>query len=461
MRPFPMVGLIFALALPLAAPAETRLPANEGEIALSFAPIVKMASPAVVNIYASKVVARRVSPFASDPFFSQFFDFGDAAPRVQNSLGSGVIVRSDGIVVSNYHVVGDADEIRVVLNDRREFDARVILADAAADLAVLQLDSATGLPELMLADSDEAEVGDLVLAIGNPFGVGQTVTSGIVSGLARAGAGLGQGKGYFIQTDAPINPGNSGGALVDMQGRLLGINTSILSRSGGSNGIGFAIPANLVARYVEQAEAGATEMTRPWPGIEVQPVDADMSEAMGLPGPHGIAVTYVHPESPFAAAGLTTGDVLTALDGRPVDGAQELAFRMATHGVGATIPMAYWHDGRLTEAEVTLIAAPGGDARGLNVGEGSIFAGLTLADMTPALIDKLGLPLSAEGVVVTGVAGPAQRTGITPGDIITALNGAPILAAGDFVEKVATGARGWQVELLRGGQRGVIRLGAG
>jgi S1-C subfamily serine protease len=356
---------------------------------------------------------------------------------------------------------GGADVIGGGLNERREWHGRVILADEAADLAVLQLDGAKDLPELALADSDAAEVGDLVLAIGNPFGVGQTVTSGIVSGLARAGAGLGRGKGYFIQTDAPINPGNSGGALVNMQGQLLGINTSILSRSGGSNGIGFAIPANLVARYVEAAEAGATDIERPWSGIEVQPVDADMAEAMGLPGPHGVAVIHVHPLSPFAAAGLVAGDVLTALGGKPVDGPQELAYRLATHRVGTALTVAYWHDGRLIESEVTLIAAPGQATTSVTLGRGSVFAGLALADLSPALIEKLGLPLTAEGVVVTEVSGPARRTGITPGDIVTALNGRPIRRAQEFADLVAAGARGWMVELLRDGQRGVIRLGAG
>ncbi len=245
-----------------------------------------------------------------------------------------------------------------------------------------------------------------------------------------------------------------------MKGQLLGINTSILSRSGGSNGIGFAIPSNLVAQYVDQAEAGATEIVRPWPGIEVQPVDTDMAEAMGLPGPHGVAVTHVHPQSPFARAGLAAGDVLTALDGQPVDGPQELAYRMAIHRVGATLPVAYWHDGRLRAAEVTLIAAPGGDAtESIRIGGPSVFAGLAVADLTPALIEKLDLPLSAAGVVVTEVSGTARHTGLAPGDILTALNGAPLSRAQDFAGKVAEGARGWQVELMRGGQRGVVRLG--
>ncbi|MGL4280165.1 MAG: trypsin-like peptidase domain-containing protein [Albidovulum sp.] len=460
MRLLLSLGFLTALALP--ALAETQVPESRAEIALSFAPLVKSSAPAVVNIYASKVVAARRNPFADDPFFSQFFNFGPATPRVQNSLGSGVILRGDGIVVSNYHVVGDADEIRVALADRREFDAKVILADPAADLAVLQLEGAEGLPALALADSDKAAVGDLVLAIGNPFGVGQTVTSGIVSGLARAGASLGRGTGYFIQTDAAINPGNSGGALVDMSGALLGINTSILSRSGGSMGIGFAIPSNLVAQYVAQAEAGATEIAQPWPGIEVQPVDADMAEAMGMDGPHGVAVTHVHPESPFAAVGIAAGDVLTEIGGQPVEGPQELAYRMAVHALGETVAVVFWQGGERRQDEVTLIAAPGSDATTpVTMGPGSIFEGLAIADLNPALIERLGLPLSSGGVAVTGVAGLARRTGLQPGDILTGLNGQPVRSAGDFAQVVAEGAQGWDLELIRGGQRATARLPGG
>ena len=237
--------LALALAL-LSGPAlsETRVPESRAEISLSFAPLVREAAPAVVNIYARRVVETRRSPFAEDPFFGEFFrEFGQRQPRVQNSLGSGVILSDDGIVVSNYHVIGQATDISVVLNDRREYSASVLLADEQSDLAILQLDGASDMPHLPLRDSDTVEVGELTLAIGNPFGVGQTVSSGIVSGLARSGVATGNMRGYFIQTDAPINPGNSGGALIDTRGRLIGINTSILTRSGGSNGIGFAIPA--------------------------------------------------------------------------------------------------------------------------------------------------------------------------------------------------------------------------
>jgi S1-C subfamily serine protease len=265
-----LAGLLILVPLlwPALAGAETAVPESPAQIALSFAPVVKETAPAVVNIYARQVVQDRANPFAGDPFFDQFFqDFGDTRPRVQNSLGSGVIVVAEGIVVSNHHVIADATDIRVVLADRREFAARVLLDDPQSDLAVLKVDTDTPLPALPIGDSEALQVGDLVLAIGNPFGVGQTVSSGIVSGLARSALQVGDGTGYFVQTDAPINPGNSGGALVDMAGRLVGINTAIVTRDGGSNGIGFAVPSDLVAVVVAQALAGETAFRRPWAGV--------------------------------------------------------------------------------------------------------------------------------------------------------------------------------------------------
>ncbi|MEO0360680.1 MAG: trypsin-like peptidase domain-containing protein, partial [Pseudomonadota bacterium] len=246
----PATALSMALAAaPQAAVAQT-VPSSQAEITLSFAPVVKRAAPAVVNVFTRKVTQRR-NPFAGDPFFERFFrEFGGLGTgrRMQNSLGSGVILTDDGYVVTNDHVVTGADEVRVVLADKREFEAEIVFTDRQADIAILKLDEASDLPTLEFRASDELEVGDLVLAIGNPFGVGQTVTSGIVSALARTGGRNRRGAlgGYFIQTDAAVNPGNSGGALVDMSGRLVGVNTAILSRSGGSNGIGFAIPADLV-----------------------------------------------------------------------------------------------------------------------------------------------------------------------------------------------------------------------
>ena len=456
MRALSTALILIALALP--APAQTEVPESRAEIALSFAPVVKKAAPAVVNIYASRIVAQRLSPFAGDPFFSQLFDFGQTVPRVQNSLGSGVILSPDGIVVSNYHVVGGAEDIRVVLTDRREFSGRVILADEAADLAVIQLDGAEGLPALEFAEADQAEVGDLVLAIGNPFGVGQTVTSGIISGLARPGGGMGHGRGYFIQTDAAINPGNSGGALVNVEGRLLGINTSILTRSGGSNGIGFAIPSDLVAQYVRQAEEGATDFARPWSGIDVQPVDADLAEALGLPGPRGVAIRELHPESPFAKAGLIPGDVLTDIGGRSIDGPQELDYRLAVLGPGSKADISYWRDGAEAAASIALTEAPGMAVETVSMPAGTIFAGLTVAPLGPALIDRLGLPLTAEGVVVTEVAGPARRTRLRPGDILLAVNGTPIATSDDLISVTAAGGTNWRLDVQRGSQRAVIRL---
>lgn len=456
MRTFLALPVLVALVLP--APARTEVPRSHAEITFSFAPVVKRAAPAVVNIYASRIVAQRLSPFADDPFFSQLFDFGQTVPRVQNSLGSGVILSPDGIVVSNYHVVGGAEDIRVVLTDRREFSGRVILADEAADLAVIRLDGAEGLPALELAEADAAEVGDLVLAIGNPFGVGQTVTSGIVSGLARAGGDMGRGRGYFIQTDAAINPGNSGGALVDVEGRLLGINTSILTRSGGSNGIGFAIPSDLVAQYVRQAKAGATDFARPWSGIDVQPVDADLAEALGLPGPRGVAIRELHPESPFAKAGLMPGDVLTEIGGQSIDGPQELDYRLAVLGPGASADIGYWRDGAEVTTRIALAEAPGMAVETVAMPAGTVFTGLTVAPLGPALIDRLGLPLTAEGVVVTEVAGPARRTRLRPGDILIAVNGTPVATPGDLISIVANGGTNWRIDFQRGNQRAVIRL---
>ena len=288
-----MFRILFLLLVLLAgspATAETRVPQNALEMQLSFAPLVKQAAPAVVNIYASRVTAARPTPFQSDPFFGRFFEqFGQRQPQVQNSLGSGVILSSTGIVVSNFHVVGMATDIRVVLADRREFEAHVLLGDRNSDLAILQLDGAKDLPSLPLRDSDGVEVGELALAIGNPFGVGQTVSSGIISGLARSGGASGAGRGYFIQTDAPINPGNSGGALVDIHGNLIGVNTSILTRSGGSNGIGFAIPVDM-AKNIMQQLITTGHIVRGWIGIHFGEMTDEVKKYLNYKGKYGIYV---------------------------------------------------------------------------------------------------------------------------------------------------------------------------
>lgn len=454
MRLVPIATAFCLAVLPLSLQAETAVPTSQAEISLGFAPVVRKAAPAVVNIYASRVVQQRVSPFAADPFFDQFFrDFGARQPRLQNSLGSGVIVSADGIVVSNYHVVGQATEIKVVLNDRREYRAEVLLSDQESDLAILKLEDASELPVLPLRDSDGVEVGELVLAIGNPFGVGQTVSSGIVSGLARSGLSVDGGRGYFIQTDAAINPGNSGGALIDVAGRLVGINTAILTQSGGSNGIGFAIPANLVQSFITQAKAGETSFQRPWAGVTGQAVDAALAEAMGLPRPEGVVLTDLHPASPFREAGLLPGDVVLTLDGLRTDSPQEVIFRMSSMGIGETLPVVYLRDGEEREAELALIAPPDTpDREARTLGDDTVLSGLSVARINPAVIAELDLPFVGEGVVVTASEGLAARAGLAPGDILLAINGAPIERTADVERAARERVRRWAIDVQRQGQ---------
>ncbi len=453
-RPLCLIALCL---FPLTATAQT-VPDSQAQIAQSFSPVVKATAPAVVNIYASRVVEDRASPFAGDPIFEQFFrNFGPAQPRVQNSLGSGVVLSADGIVVSNFHVVGQATEIRVVLNDRREYAAKVILGDEAADLAVLKLEGASDLPFIPLRNSDEVEVGDLVLAIGNPFGVGQTVSSGIISGLARSTMQLGNGSGYFIQTDAAINPGNSGGALVDTQGRLVGINTAILSRGGGSNGIGFAIPANLVASIVKQAESGASLFQRPWAGISGQAMDASLAESLGLPRPDGVLVSALHPASPFAAAGLQTGDVILSIGGEPTNTPQEIMFRLASLGLGASARVDWLRGGQAMSEEVTLATAPDTpDREALTITEDVALNGLSVARINPAVMAEFDLPFDAEGVVVTDAQSLSARAGLQRGDILMAINGVSIATTADVAAAAQEPTRIWAVDLIREGR--AIRL---
>jgi Do/DeqQ family serine protease len=449
--------VLILLAAPLAA--EMRVPMSQAEIQTGFVPVVKQAAPAVVNIYASRIVEGRRSPFRDDPFFGRFFnDFGASRPRVQNSLGSGVVLGADGIVVSNYHVVGEATDIRVVLNDGREYAARVLLGDEEADLAVLQVEDAPDLPALRLRDSDSVQVGELVLAIGNPFGVGQTVSSGIVSGLARSGTASGNARGYFIQTDAPINPGNSGGALVDVNGDLIGINTAILSRSGGSNGIGFAIPAALVAQFVEQARAGQSAFQRPWAGLGGQPVTPDMAEGLGLTRPEGIVISQVHPESGFAGA-VVPGDVIAAVDGQPVNSPAEMVFRMSLAGIGDTARITRLRDGEADEIDVPMIAAPEVPPRNsIRTGERAALPEIVLSTINPAVIDAYGLPLMAEGVIVDDPGPYGARAGLRPGDILREINGIAVSDSATAAEALERASRTLSIEVMRNGRRMALRL---
>ena len=451
--------ILFLFLAGLPATAEMQVPQIRTDIQTGFVPVVKRAAPAVVNIYARRVVSVR-SPFSNDPFFQDLFrDFGTPRQRVENSLGSGVILGADGIVVSNYHVVGEATDIRVALNDRREFSARVLLADEESDLAILQMEDAHDMPALELRDSDSVEVGELVLAIGNPFGVGQTVSSGIVSGLARSGTATGNARGYFIQTDAPINPGNSGGALVDINGRLIGINTAILSRSGGSNGIGFAIPSALVAQFVEQARAGHDSFQRPWAGIDGQPVTADMAEGLGLDRPGGVAIVQLHPKSAFLAAGFQPGDVIIAVDGHAVNTPAEMIYRMSVTGIGAKARITGIRQGRERTVEVALIAAPEVPPRDARVtGRRSAIPGVQLSNINPAVIGEYGLPLSARGVVVEDAGDVGRRAGLRAGDLLLSVNGAEVGDAGDAVRLLNNARRWLSLEVQRGGRRVTMRF---
>jgi Do/DeqQ family serine protease len=431
------------------------------QMQLSFVPLVKEATPAVVNIYAKIMAEPRGTPLQRDPFFERFFrDPFSEKPRVQNSLGSGVILSADGIVVSNYHVVGMATEIRVVLNDRREYSARVLLGDRDADLAILQIEPEEPLPFLTLRDSASVEVGELALAIGNPFGVGQTVSSGIISGLARSGAGGGNsGLGYFIQTDAPINPGNSGGALIDMQGQLVGINTSILTRSGGSNGIGFAIPADLVAIFVEQARAGATAFSRPWAGVSGQPVDTDMAVSLGLDRSGGIIVSGMHEASPFRAAGLAVGDVIVAVDGAEVNTPNEMVYRMSVAGLGREVMVTRMRGRVAQDISVALIAAPDDPPRDTRrLGDRSVLPGLTVAQVNPAVLSEMNLPLETSGVVVLDAGPFGARVGLRAGDVVMSVNGVQITQTDEIEALFGGQVRRFEVTLQRGNRRSVLRF---
>jgi len=340
-RPVALLGaaiMLTGLAGPAAA--QRTVPESAAVMKQSFAPVVKRAAPAVVNVYVRHRVERMTSPIFDDPFFGRLFGerFGIPRERIQNSLGSGVLASSDGVVVTNYHVIqgrGEA-EITVALADGREFPAKLILKDEKTDLAILRLDAkGVAFPSIEFSDSDSLEVGDIVLAIGDPFGVGQTVTSGIVSALARTQVGISDYQ-FFIQTDAAINPGNSGGALVDMDGRLVGINTAIFSKSGGSHGIGFAIPSNMVRLVVQSALKGG-KLQRPWFGASLQPVTPDIADSLGLATPSGALVANVHAKGPAAQAGLRAGDVVVSVDDKPVQNPQALQYRFVTKGIGGAV----------------------------------------------------------------------------------------------------------------------------
>ena len=469
---------VLAVVLAVCAPANpvhgqaqpaAGVPANRSQITLSFAPVVKKVAPAVVNIYTRKVETRRTgNALFDDPVWRRFFSDGPdgGAPtrqRVRTSLGSGVIVDRDGTIVTNVHVVKDSDEIRVVLADRREFDARVVLTDPRTDLALLKLDAGEErLPFVEFHDSDALEVGDLVLAIGNPFGVGQTVTSGIVSALARTTVGVTDYR-FFIQTDAAINPGNSGGALVTMDGRLAGINTAIYSRSGGSIGIGFAVPSAMVKAIVAGQGAGG-RVVRPWLGAGGQRMTPVLAANKGMALPRGVLIDRVHADGPAAAAGLRIGDVVTKVNGLDVDDDQALRFRFATFAVGGTARLSVLRDGQTIDLPIRLVAAPEIPARdALRIGGRGPLSGATVANLSPAVAELMGLRDDARGVVIMAVAPntAARRTRLQRGDRLQAVNGKIIASTAQLRAYLAAaddGAR-WRLTILRKGRTVTVSTG--
>ena len=444
------------------------VPQSQAQIQLSYAPLVRQAAPAVVNIYTRRVVEQVVgSPLFNDPFFKRFF--GDNFPlggqrrqrRQQNSLGSGVIVSSDGLIVTNHHVIAKADEITVALGDRREFDAELVLTDEGTDLAILRIDAGQErLPFLELRDSDTLEVGDLVLAIGNPFNVGQTVTSGIVSALARTGVGRNDFQ-FFIQTDAAINPGNSGGALIDMSGRLVGVNTAIFSKSGGSHGIGFAVPARMVDVVLRSAREGFSHVRRAWFGARVQDLSADLANSLGLDRPSGALVSAVLENSPADRAGLRRGDVIAAVDGYEIDNPLSLRFRLGARAIGGSADLAVWRDGERRRLVLPLESAPEDPPRDETVLKGRHpLSGAVVANLSPALAEELGVDVFQRGVIVLKLArnSPAARMRLRPGDRIQNINERDIDRVDDLTRALREIDRTWRVVVNRGGRQITVEI---
>lgn len=451
--------MVLAVLFPLSVQAAKKVPSSEAEIRLSYAPLVRSAAPGVVNIYTSKVVrTRQISPFFNDPFFRHFFGNGQglSAPRerVQNSLGSGVIVGSDGLIVTNHHVIEGADQITVVLSDRREFEAKIVRTDKPTDLAVLKIDPGDEkLPFLSLSNSDDLQVGDLVLAIGNPFGVGQTVTSGIVSAMARTQIGN-AGFASFIQTDAAINPGNSGGALIGMNGRLIGINTAIFSKSGGSQGIGFAIPSNMVRTVLAGTEKRG-RLIRAWFGAWGQTVTADIAEGLGMERPRGVVIRKVYKDGPAAAAGLKLGDVVLLVGGHKVVDTEGLNYRIATLTIGEKAELNILRGGKEKTLVMALAPPPEQPPRKITKLSGKHpFTEVVFVNMSPAVADELGLDDFESGVYILRLnrRSYAARSGFRPGDRIVSVNGVAIDEVGVLKKVMSKQDAQWAISIKRGGK---------
>ncbi|WP_262273012.1 Do family serine endopeptidase [Microvirga yunnanensis] len=456
--PFRLSLTALLLALGVAgAQAQTQrvAPESKAQVQLSFAPVVRQTTGSVVNVYASRSERRQNA--AMEDYFRRFF--GDNAPgvprgRSQSSLGSGVIVDPSGLVITNNHVIENMNEVKVALADRREFAADILLRDPRTDIAVLKLKDATNLQAIELGDSEALQVGDLVLAIGNPFGVGQTVTQGIVSALARTQVGISDYQ-FFIQTDAAINPGNSGGALIDMNGRVVGINTAIYSRSGGSIGIGFAVPSSMVRVVLNSAKGGAKNVVRPWLGARLQPVDGDIANGLGLERPTGVLVTAVYDKGPAAEAGLKRGDAILLVDGQPVDNPDSFGYRFTLKGTQGQAPLTVLRGGKQTTVQVRLMPPPENPPREPVRGKARTpFAGATLVNMSPAVADELQIEIADDGVVVADLEdrSVAAGVGFEKGDQIVAINGERLASTKDADRLINRNGGYWEITVNRGGR---------
>ncbi|MGE0036793.1 MAG: Do family serine endopeptidase [Xanthobacteraceae bacterium] len=463
------LNLLAALAvLGLAATAndgsaqDRRVPNSLAEVRLSYAQVVQRVAPAVVNVYAAKTVVNR-NPLLEDPIFRRFFGMpgmGGPGEQVQRSLGSGVLVDPSGLVVTNNHVIEGADQVKLSLADKREFEAEIVLKDSRSDLAVLRIKGqGEKFAALEFSDSDALLVGDLVLAIGNPFGVGQTVTHGIVSAVARTQVGITDYQ-FFIQTDAAINPGNSGGALVDLGGKLVGINTAIFSRSGGSQGIGFAIPANMVRVVVASARGGSSMVKRPWLGARLQAVTPEIGESLGLKRPAGALIASVTPQSPAARGGLKTGDLIVSIDGLLIDDHKAFDYRFATKPLGGSAKVGIVRSGRETIVVVALEPAPDAPHDEIVIEAASPFQGVKVSNLSPALADELRLDPATSGVVIVEVANgsAAQRLGFQKGDLVLSVNNASIAKTRDLNRAATQRNRVWRITIQRGGQQMSVEL---
>jgi len=449
----------------VAGAADARTPPSSSGAPESYADVVDRVSPAVVTIRsARRVRAPQQFPFSSDPFFGMLFGGRQPnAPRsdgsaVERALGSGVIVNANGDILTNHHVVDGADHITVEMPNRQTYSAKLVGSDPPSDLAVLKI-AASNLPILSLGDSDRVRVGDICLAVGNPLGIGETVTAGIISAKSRS-TGLSDGSFEdFLQTDAAINQGNSGGALVNTRGELIGINSQIVSTSGGNIGLGFAIPSNMAKTVLAQLEKGG-KVRRGQLGVSIQPVTSDIAANLGMKDVRGVLVSAVTPGSPAERAGVKTGDLILALNGQPTNSSNELRNRIAGTSPGTEVTLTLFRNGseqqvKATLGDLTLESAQNRLSGSAHGGESGRQFGLSVQALTADDAAQLGLPRNTRGVLVQSVdpAGPAAEAGIQPGDVIMQANGQAVQSADELRSALRkSGSRPALVLINRGGQ---------